>query len=137
MLVSMMGGTKRTSSLRQPVIHHTSIPAHIRNLAHTITGPRGSKASANPPPTSNNLQQSVGFIVQNHSPVRRKSPAKQQGVPVAQPPKRPISLQTQSSGYESEAQSSDAWEWTPAEVLWKWQNNNLKTKKVRLVELAP
>ncbi|KAL0275915.1 UNVERIFIED_CONTAM: hypothetical protein PYX00_003635 [Menopon gallinae] len=46
--------------------------------------------------------------------------------------RRPTSLQTNvSSGYESEYQGSDvSWGWTAAEVIWKWQNNNLKTKKV-------
>lgn len=127
----MMGGSKRPG-LRQPSVHHSSIPAHIRSLAQTLTSSRGQKTSSSVPEASSSLQQSVGFIVQNQnrSPARRKSPAKQQGAIVTPVTKRPISLQTQSSGYESEAQSSDTWEWTAAEVLWRWQNNNLKTKKV-------
>jgi len=135
----MVGGSKRaasaaTAGLRIPHVHHRSIPAQIRNLAQTITSPVLKHRGTSAPSTS--LDQSVGFIVQNaaqcrSNPTRRKSPAaKHQNIQSASSSKRPISLHTQSSGYESEAHGSETWEWTAAEVLWKWQSNNLKTKKV-------
>lgn len=134
------------------MVYHSSIPAHIRSLAHNITGGKsGLKKSS----TGTGLEQSVGFIAESPTKTikklasvkktlklsseieRKKSPARHSQPltptsPVAS--RRPTSLQTNvSSGYESEYQSSDvgsSWEWTAAEVIWKWQNNNLKTKKV-------
>lgn len=148
-----MGGNKK--QLKQPVVYHSSIPAHIRSLAQNFTGSKNSQKSGM------GLEQSVaGFIAQSptkssrksgskttRSPSgsdvdRRNSPARHSASQQVSPTtpvvsKRPTSLQTNvSSGYESEYQGSEAgggsWGWTAAEVIWKWQNNNLKTKKVKL-----
>lgn len=149
-----MGGNKKPTGLKKPMVYHTSIPAHIRSLAQNIAG--GKPTTKNSGPVSG-LQQSVGFIAESptktvkragnskktskisaetdnkRSPARHSQPVEQPALTVVN--RRPTSLQTNvSSGYESEYQSSDvgsSWEWTAAEVLWKWQNNNLKTKKVR------
>ena len=155
-----MGGNKKPTGLKKPLVYHSSIPAHIRSIAQNITG---GKISSKNILSDNVLEQSVGFIAESPTKTYKKianvkknlksttkedqqkksSPGKYLLKTVSPTPtptspvsscRRPTSLQTNvSSGYESEYQSSDVgscWEWTAAEVLWKWQNNNLKTKKV-------
>lgn len=152
--VEMMGGNK--NQIKQPVIHHSSIPAHIRSLAQNLTGSKSAAPKsginlnssvvefiAHPSPTKNNTGKKSGSKSQPHKGAetdRRSSPARHSPSRQVSPTtpvvnKRPTSLQTNvSSGYESEYQGSEAgggsWGWTAAEVIWKWQNNNLKTKKV-------
>ncbi|KAK6631848.1 hypothetical protein RUM43_013914 [Polyplax serrata] len=147
-----MGGYKKPNGLRKPVIYHSSIPAHIRSLAQNITG---GKTTAKNCTAGSSLDQSVGFVAESPTktvkkvasvkrtvklsadgekkkPVTKCDNAISPTLPTAT--KRPTSLQTNvSSGYESEYQSSEvgsSWDWTAAEIIWKWQNNNLKTKKV-------